>query len=148
MLSGTLIGCGMSALVFFQTFINISVTTGLDSQYGYHTPVCKLWSDFAGQLLYWNRTGTECRTSDPQILILQYYLLKEAKRMNVAFVAHDSKEKADAESLHCVSEHILAKHTLYATGTTGRLIEEVTNLNIHKFLCRTCRRRGTAWSDD
>ena len=29
---------------------------------------------------------------------------------------------------------ILAKHTLYATGTTGRLIEEVTNLNIHKFL--------------
>lgn len=29
---------------------------------------------------------------------------------------------------------ILSKHTLYATGTTGRLIEEVTNLNIHKYL--------------
>lgn len=29
---------------------------------------------------------------------------------------------------------ILSKNTLYATGTTGRLIEEVTNLNIHKFL--------------
>lgn len=28
-LSGTLIGCGMSALIFFQTFVNISVTTGL-----------------------------------------------------------------------------------------------------------------------
>ena len=29
---------------------------------------------------------------------------------------------------------ILSKNELYATGTTGRLIEEVTNLNIHKFL--------------
>lgn len=29
---------------------------------------------------------------------------------------------------------ILAKHSLYATGTTGRLIEEVTNLSIHKYL--------------
>ena len=29
---------------------------------------------------------------------------------------------------------ILGKHDLYATGTTGRLIEEVTNLNIHKYL--------------
>ena len=29
---------------------------------------------------------------------------------------------------------ILSKHTLYATGTTGRLIEEVTNLSIHKYL--------------
>ncbi len=29
---------------------------------------------------------------------------------------------------------ILSKHMLYATGTTGRLIEEVTNLNVHKYL--------------
>lgn len=29
---------------------------------------------------------------------------------------------------------ILNKHELYATGTTGRLIEEVANLNIHKYL--------------
>ena len=29
---------------------------------------------------------------------------------------------------------ILVKHELYATGTTGRLIEEATNLNVHKFL--------------
>lgn len=29
---------------------------------------------------------------------------------------------------------ILCKHELYATGTTGRLIEEVTNLSIHKYL--------------
>ena len=29
---------------------------------------------------------------------------------------------------------ILNKHELYATGTTGRLIEEVTNLTVHKYL--------------
>ena len=29
---------------------------------------------------------------------------------------------------------ILSKNSLYATGTTGRLIEEVTNLNVHKYL--------------
>ena len=29
---------------------------------------------------------------------------------------------------------ILAKNDLYATGTTGRLVEEVTNLNVHKYL--------------
>lgn len=29
---------------------------------------------------------------------------------------------------------ILSRHELYATATTGRLIEEVTNLNVHKFL--------------
>ena len=29
---------------------------------------------------------------------------------------------------------ILCRHELFATGTTGRLIEEVTNLNIRKYL--------------
>lgn len=29
---------------------------------------------------------------------------------------------------------ILNKNQLFATGTTGRLVEEVTNLSIHKFL--------------
>ena len=53
--------------------------------------------------------------------------------MNVAFVAHDSKKKL-MQNLTIAYRSILAKHTLYATGTTGRLIEEVTNLNIHKFL--------------
>ena len=29
---------------------------------------------------------------------------------------------------------ILSKNDLFATGTTGRLIEEVTNLSVHKYL--------------
>ena len=29
---------------------------------------------------------------------------------------------------------ILSNNSLYATGTTGRLIEEVTNLSVHKYL--------------
>ena len=31
-------------------------------------------------------------------------------------------------------EGFVSKNELYATGTTGRLIEEVTNLNVHKYL--------------
>ena len=35
----------------------------------------------------------------------------------------------------CIAyRQILSKHDLFATGTTGRLIEEVTNLTIHKYL--------------
>ena len=51
--------------------------------------------------------------------------------MKVAFIAHDSKKKL-MQNLCIAYRNILAKHTLYATGTTGRLIEEVTGLNIHK----------------
>lgn len=29
---------------------------------------------------------------------------------------------------------ILSKHDIFATATTGRLVEEVTNLSIHKYL--------------
>lgn len=31
-------------------------------------------------------------------------------------------------------KYILSKHSLYATGITGRRIEEVTNLKVYKFL--------------
>jgi methylglyoxal synthase len=30
--------------------------------------------------------------------------------------------------------HILSKHTLYATGTTGQLVEEAISLPVHKYL--------------
>ncbi|RGZ01474.1 methylglyoxal synthase [Clostridium sp. AM58-1XD] len=53
--------------------------------------------------------------------------------MNIGLIAHDSKKKL-MQNFCIAYRGILSKNTLYATGTTGRLIEEVTNLNIHKYL--------------
>ncbi len=53
--------------------------------------------------------------------------------MNIGLVAHDTK-KMLMQNFCIAYRGILCKHELYATGTTGRLIEEVTNLNIHKYL--------------
>ena len=53
--------------------------------------------------------------------------------MNIGLIAHDAKKKLMQN--FCVAYRgILAKHTLFATGTTGRLVEEVTNLTVHKYL--------------
>ena len=53
--------------------------------------------------------------------------------MNIGLVAHDSKKKL-MQNFCIAYRGILNKNTLYATGTTGRLIEEVANLSIHKYL--------------
>ena len=60
--------------------------------------------------------------------------------MRIAFIAHDAKKKL-MQNLCIAYRGILNKHELYATGTTGRLIEEVSNLTIHKHL--TGRLGGT-----
>ena len=46
--------------------------------------------------------------------------------MNIGLIAHDSK-KTLMQNFCIAYRGILSKHELYATGTTGRLIEEVTN---------------------
>lgn len=53
--------------------------------------------------------------------------------MNIGLVAHDSKKKL-MQNFCIAYRAILSKNNIYATGTTGRLVEEVTNLNIHKYL--------------
>lgn len=53
--------------------------------------------------------------------------------MNIGLIAHDTKKKL-MQNFCIAYRGILSRHTLYATGTTGRLVEEVTNLNIHKYL--------------
>ena len=53
--------------------------------------------------------------------------------MNIALIAHDAKKKL-MQNFCIAYRGILSKNDLYATGTTGRLIEEVTNLNVHKCL--------------
>ena len=53
--------------------------------------------------------------------------------MNIALIANDAKKKL-MQNFCIAYRGILSKNDLFATGTTGRLIEEVTNLNVHKFL--------------
>ncbi len=53
--------------------------------------------------------------------------------MNIALIAHDRK-KEEMVNFCIAYKNILAKHSLCATGTTGRLIAEATGLKIHRFL--------------
>ena len=53
--------------------------------------------------------------------------------MNIGLIAHNSKRTL-LEDFCIAYKRILSKHQLYATGTTGRRVEEVTNLRVHKFL--------------
>ena len=53
--------------------------------------------------------------------------------MNIGFIANDAKKKLMQNC--CIAYRgILARHDLYATGTTGRLIADATGLSVHKFL--------------
>ena len=47
--------------------------------------------------------------------------------MTIGLIAHDAKKKL-MQNFCIAYRGILSKHSLYATGTTGRLIEEVANL--------------------
>ena len=53
--------------------------------------------------------------------------------MNIGLIAHDAKKKL-MQNFCIAYRGILCKNELFATGTTGRLIEEVANLNVHKYL--------------
>lgn len=53
--------------------------------------------------------------------------------MNIGLIAHDSK-KGLMQNFCIAYREILGKNTLYATNTTGRLVEDVTGLNITKYL--------------
>lgn len=53
--------------------------------------------------------------------------------MNVGLIAHNAKKDL-IENFCLAYKRILEKHELYATGNTGRRIEEGANLRVHKFL--------------
>jgi methylglyoxal synthase len=53
--------------------------------------------------------------------------------MNIALIAHDNKKKL-MENLCVAYRHILSKHRIYATGTTGQLVEDAINLPVSKYL--------------
>ncbi|MBR2743288.1 MAG: methylglyoxal synthase [Clostridia bacterium] len=53
--------------------------------------------------------------------------------MNIALLSHDKKKELMVR--FCIAyKPILAKHSLCATGTTGKLVHEATGLDIVKFL--------------
>jgi methylglyoxal synthase len=52
--------------------------------------------------------------------------------MKIALIAHD-KKKNDMVHFTLAYQHILVKHELYATGTTGIKIMEGTGLEVHRF---------------
>ena len=53
--------------------------------------------------------------------------------MNIALIAHDKKKKA-LVNFSIAYTSVLKKHSLFATGTTGKVIHEATGLEIHRFL--------------
>jgi methylglyoxal synthase len=62
-------------------------------------------------------------------MIQKKYNMPKQKR--IALVAHDNK-KEDLLEWVLFNEGSLSEHILYATGTTGSLIERETGLKVHK----------------
>jgi methylglyoxal synthase len=54
-------------------------------------------------------------------------------RKRVALVAHDNK-KAELIEWAMYNKNALARHRLYATGTTGKMLEEALDQSITKYL--------------
>ncbi|MCR5743629.1 MAG: methylglyoxal synthase [Lachnospiraceae bacterium] len=53
--------------------------------------------------------------------------------MNIGLIAHDTK-KTLIQNFCIAYRATFAKHNLYATGTTGRAIEDACGLQIHKLI--------------
>ena len=53
--------------------------------------------------------------------------------MNIALIAHDAKKELMVQ--FCIAYcGILSRHTLCATGTTGKMVSEATGLEMQRFL--------------
>ncbi len=52
-------------------------------------------------------------------------------KQRIALVAHDNK-KHDLLEWVKYNRHVLTQHELYATGTTGKLLEEMLGVTIHR----------------
>lgn len=58
--------------------------------------------------------------------------IKFPMKKRIALVAHDSRKK-DMLDWASYNKNLLTKRELYATGTTGMILERELGLNIHKF---------------
>jgi methylglyoxal synthase len=59
-------------------------------------------------------------------------IIKLSEKKRIALVAHDNK-KQDLLEWARWNKTLLIAHDLYATGTTGNLLEEVLGTTVHKF---------------
>ena len=64
--------------------------------------------------------------------------------MNLGIIAHNSK-KVLIEDFCIAYKNILAKHEVYATGTTGRRIEEATGLLSISFYRAVSEAISSSW---
>lgn len=62
---------------------------------------------------------------------MEYKEIAMGERKRIALVAHDNKKKELAEWAK-FNRDLLAEHDLYSTGTTGKLLEQVLDIPIHK----------------
>lgn len=62
-----------------------------------------------------------------------FKIKKLAPRKSIALIAHDHK-KEDMTQWALHNRQTLAKHELFATGTTGKLVEEALDRPVKKFL--------------
>lgn len=62
-----------------------------------------------------------------------YKTRKLQSRKRIAMVAHDNKKKDLIEWAE-FNKTVLARHELFATGTTGRLLEEILDRTVRKLL--------------
>jgi methylglyoxal synthase len=63
---------------------------------------------------------------------MEYNKLYIQKIKNIALVAHDNK-KQDLSDWARFNKPLLQSHSIFATGTTGKLLEEVLEVNVTKF---------------
>ena len=57
---------------------------------------------------------------------------KMSRKKNVALIAHDHR-KSDLIDWCEYNSELLAKHNLYGTGTTGKMIADHIGLDVHRF---------------
>src|SRR5579884_1476965 len=62
---------------------------------------------------------------------LERIIMTVAHKKRIALVAHDHK-KHDLLEWAAFNKHLLAHHELYATGTTGKLLEQELGVEVHK----------------
>lgn len=63
---------------------------------------------------------------------MDYSIILIRQKKRIALVAHDNKKK-DLLEWAKYNKALLIEHELYATGTTGKLLEEILGVDIHRF---------------